>query len=789
VGFLATVLFCAKTLDHFVMTKYNGCNSSIRHDEMRKEKMMFTPSAYQQAVFDWVREGSGHAFVDAAAGSGKSTTLVQAAALLPKRTKALFCAYNRHIAVELDEKLKKTGSTMECRTIHSLGRGALANALKRMRSNAEMGDPEPRKYSDLCDYYIYHLSGLSSVKYDFFKLTSCLKTFVDLCRSTLTEASDQGLKYLIEHYDLEFELDEVELSALCKGVNQVIEQGAEQFKKLAKIDYTDMIFLPVYLKLAPKKYSFIFIDEAQDLSACQLEVVMMACKQDTRLLFCGDARQAIYGFTGADTESVQKIIERCQATVLPLSICYRCPASHIALAQQVFSGIEPSPSAEDGIIQVVDGELVDTMAKAGDYIICRTNAPLVSRCQALIRQGVQATVLGRDLGKSFVDLLKKLEKTENFAFEWLIECATAYQQEQERILSKYEDNELQVAYLHDKIATLKALHQAYLSEVGVRAGNLKGFKEYIEHFFKPEEDENGKRIDYSSFVVLCSIHKAKGMEAKRIFVDRPDLLPHPAAKAGWQLEQEYNILYVALTRAKADLYFIKAVPSPIQLPEDLKEVVASLPERSLALIAATVGHEQPIESSVTLPVEATVVEMEPVAVGELAEGRVSRVTAIEVLCPSCNNPCVDPATGSPMITYELVGHTVVCSVCQKACIVPFNAFSQPGDVVAREKPTQAAPHHLAEKKGRTKKERKAPWGVKPKSGKAGDVRQPLQLSLNMRTIRVLNVMGVNKSALFEELLEMYDPFLEALASLPVEDEAVATTESEETGEPEELEVE
>lgn len=736
---------------------------------------MFTPSAYQQAVFDWVEKGSGHAFVDAAAGSGKSTTLVQASSLLPKRTKALFCAYNRHIAVELDEKLKKAGSTMECRTIHSLGRGALVSGLKRLKSNIELSDPESRKYSDLCDYYFLHLSGLNLAKHDFFLLTGCLRTFVDLCRSTLTPATNEGLSWLIEHYDLEFELDEIELSALCRGVNHVIAEGAEQYKKLGKIDYTDMIFLPVYLKLAPKKYSFIFVDEAQDLSACQLEVVMMACREETRLLFCGDARQAIYGFTGADTESVGKIIERCQAKVLPLSICYRCPSSHVALAQQVFSGIEPSPMVEGGIIQVVESELVDTMARAGDYIICRTNAPLVSRCQALIRQGVQATVLGRDLGKSFVDLLRKLEKSDNFAFEWLADCASAYQQEQERILSKYEDNELQIAMLKDKVATLKALHQAYLSEVGVRAGNLKGFKEYIGHFFKPEEDEDGKRIDYSSFVVLCSIHKAKGMEAKRIFIDRPDLLPHPAAKAGWQLEQEYNILYVALTRAKADLYFIKSVPSPIRFSEDLQASVSAedvQPERSLALVAATVGQE------FEQPISATVVEMESVPQLPLAEGKVSRISAIEVLCPVCNSSCLDPKTSSSFITYELVGHTVICSACEKQCIVPFNAFNLTGDVVAREKTASGVAHHQATKKGRTKKERKAPWGTKTKSREEGDVRQPLQLSLNMKTIHVLNAWGVNKSALFEDLLQMYDPFLKAWKKFIAEDGSLITQSEE-----------
>jgi len=67
-----------------------------------------------------------------------------------------------------------------------------------------------------------------------------------------------------------------------------------------------------------------------------------------------------------------------------------------------------------------------------------------------------------------------------------------------------------------------------------------------------------------------------------------------------------------------------------------------------------------------------------------------------------------------------------------------------------------------EKTGRTKKERKSPKGRKAKSGV---VREPLQLSLDVRTIKALNRMGVNKSQLFEDFLQQYGPFLEALASI------------------------
>jgi len=57
-------------------------------------------------------------------------------------------------------------------------------------------------------------------------------------------------------------------------------------------------------------------------------------------------------------------------------------------------------------------------------------------------------------------------------------------------------------------------------------------------------------------VTLSSIHRAKGLEADNVFILRPDLLPHPAAKSPEQLQQESNLKYVAVTRAKNTLTWV-----------------------------------------------------------------------------------------------------------------------------------------------------------------------------------------------------------------------------------------
>jgi superfamily I DNA/RNA helicase len=56
-------------------------------------------------------------------------------------------------------------------------------------------------------------------------------------------------------------------------------------------------------------------------------------------------------------------------------------------------------------------------------------------------------------------------------------------------------------------------------------------------------------------IVLSTIHKAKGLESDRVFIIRPDKIPLPNTKNNWQMVQEKNLEYVAITRARFDLIY------------------------------------------------------------------------------------------------------------------------------------------------------------------------------------------------------------------------------------------
>ena len=58
-------------------------------------------------------------------------------------------------------------------------------------------------------------------------------------------------------------------------------------------------------------------------------------------------------------------------------------------------------------------------------------------------------------------------------------------------------------------------------------------------------------------VILSTVHKAKGLEFDNVWWLNSSQCPSKWAKKEWQVKQEYNICYVAATRAKKALYLIE----------------------------------------------------------------------------------------------------------------------------------------------------------------------------------------------------------------------------------------
>ncbi len=529
-----------------------------------------------------------HLIIVARAGTGKTTTLVEglkvmkglgsdldpspqqkaiwdAMALSKDARSVCFVAFNVSIAKELKARVPQGYSAM---TMHSLGVKAVRDAFGSVRVD-----------QDRTENLIAELLGqdLRYLRQNWAEGLQATKQLVSLCKANLVlpdSHSSRGdfawaLASLASYYD-------VELNGYQSKVFDLVPRVLEQAKDVARdncIDFDDMVWLPVVLDLPIFKYDVLLIDECQDLNRCQQA---LACKAGDRLILCGDPRQAIYGFAGADSESMTRLARELSQTerkvdTLPLTVTRRCGKAIVAEAKWLvpdFEAHETNPAGkishanyqdrydedagEPGALGVDLGSYRQ-YAKDGDMVLCRVNAPLVGECFKFLKAGKKAYIQGRDIGTNLVATIKKAlglrgdtqtvqDELATIRVPTLLYKLTEWMlHESQKEDAKRNPNKTRLENLQDRCNCIRSFAEG--------AKNALEVVQAIERIFADEKQEG---------IRLSSIHKAKGLEADRVFLLRPKgaECPAPWASTNWEWQQEENLLYTAITRAKEELVYV-----------------------------------------------------------------------------------------------------------------------------------------------------------------------------------------------------------------------------------------
>lgn len=518
-------------------------------------------SPYQQALFDFALDASaGNALVDAVAGSGKTTTIVEAAHRVEAGPNSLFVAFNKHIVEELSKKLRSSGTPAS--TLHSVGYAMLREAygatigidagkyrkilrawieeIQRSgdRASCWNGKPAPTNITrNVAPKPLFEREGRWAAQ----ALTKIGLELFEAMRCTLSAD-------LAEHarrFRIDVTLEQIVFFSFL--LPRLAEAGAE-IKRWGCIDYTDMIFLPATLDAIPANPKrWVFVDEAQDLNVAQRTLVAKLCGPSTRVIFVGDVRQAIYGFSGADTASFRNIRSAFHTSDLALSICYRCPSTHIQLAQEINPAILPADGAKVGTIDEIDSLSLTHHAQDGDLVLCRTNAPLMGACLRVVAMGRRAFVRGREVGAQLARLAEDVQK--RMGRKHFLESLAAWVETSLRDIASQDEEtrEKLIERLHDEKDCLIAIWNSPLHKPK-QPNCTDGIVRLCKEIFADKGAEGDAGICFST------IHKAKGLEAPRVFL-LPPQPPHPKA-SGWEFEQEMNLVYVSYTRATEGLYFV-----------------------------------------------------------------------------------------------------------------------------------------------------------------------------------------------------------------------------------------
>jgi len=463
-------------------------------------------SKYQEEIFKWCEAPEGSLMVKAAAGSGKTTTIVEAYKRLPKFSKVLFLAFNKKIA----EELKSRG--VPASTLNAFGNQQCKRNIPKLKFN---------------QYKIWDVAKILGVpKQQVFHI----QRLVDLAKSYLLPVDITGSEMfqLAEDFGIEIKNEETYVNAVrCFTESFAIENYG--------IDFTDQISMPFYRRMTVEKFDYVIVDEAQDLAPNKLELVK--CAVNAHLICVGDPFQAIYGFCGADSESMDKIEKEFKPKVLGLPITYRCKRLIVAECHE--QGVGPvefeSGHTEDGIVERINYDSFVERVAAKNYVLCRTTAPLVKECFSFIKRGIRAQVVGRDIGKKLEEFLDKVADGTNDIIAFA-ERLDSYRVSEGQRLRKI-NRENQADELDDKVECINVFCEGATDVAEVKGRISKIFDDNVDPFG----------------IVLSTIHKAKGLESEVVFI-----LPHRARKAGTikQQQEESNLRYVAITRAKSELYFV-----------------------------------------------------------------------------------------------------------------------------------------------------------------------------------------------------------------------------------------
>lgn len=492
----------------------------------------FTPSPYQEKIFDFIVHGNGNAVISAKAGSGKTSTCVTAIKLIKPKNKVMFLAFNKSIAEELSQKLKDYPN-VEVRTSHGLG---FAIIRKNVEGEVELDEFKYRRYvkSNISDLTTIDVTLTKNQLYNYIESICAL---VDFARFNLAQTAEE-VKSLAVKYDVPIFFDE------CDVVIKVLEWGKTE---LNSIDYADMVWLPVELSMNARAFQkdFIFIDECQDQSLMSIELFLKCFKRGTRFIAMGDEDQCINTFCGSSEEAFQYMKDYPKTTQFDLPICYRCPKTVVELAKTLVPDIKCREDAPKG--DIIEKCWTSSL-QSGDMVLCRSKAPLLKVYTKLLRKGIQCYIKGQDIGTNLKKLIEEVDIEElntNLKsdgvfvrlYDNLFEIRNKLMESkgldyQDATLTNYITNR------YDMIKALTVLAENYTTKTELLS--------HIDEIF--DETREG--------VILSTIHKAKGLEADNVYILCNSSMPSSLAKKEWEKNAEQNLIYVAYTRAKKKLGFI-----------------------------------------------------------------------------------------------------------------------------------------------------------------------------------------------------------------------------------------
>jgi len=339
-------------------------------------------------------------------------------------------------------------------------------------------------------------------------------------------------------------------------LNRVINE----YKKINELyDYTDMI-VDYTTDTVSTQFDVLFIDEAQDMPRIQYNMVDKLISNSKEVYIAGDDDQAIFRWSGAD---VDKFIS-LQGTVKVLDKSYRCPRRVFRLANNIITKIRNrrpkvwQPKEDEGKIYRIP-HLRHIDLSSGNWLILGRTKKIRNEMieEILLEQGywygrgehrpVSTTVLGA------IEVWKKLKSGNTVS---LTEVKTLYNKIKTKVGIKHGHKTMKVE--NDKqLFSLQQLKDHHGLLVDGEWWDVLSSLTPFEITYLRRLEKIGEDITAEPRIRVSTIHQAKGGECENVIVllDLGKIVYRSYLK---NPDDEHRVFYVAVTRAKENLYIVEA---------------------------------------------------------------------------------------------------------------------------------------------------------------------------------------------------------------------------------------
>jgi len=479
---------------------------------------------------------TGNIRINAVAGSGKTTTIIEYARTRPKKSKILYLAFNKSVKLEAAKKFEKLGLTnVRVETAHSL---AYKYTVIRFSYKVRV---QGYRATELVDILKMHRLGERHAEY--ILANHVLRFAAYYCNSDAMKP---------EELDYRITVTEQKAKSFVNANYALLVKYTAEFLRMMnsrEMEVTHDYYLKKFQLLSPKlKYDYILFDEGQDASPAMLDVFF---NQDATKVIVGDRHQQIYGWRFAVNS-----LEKADYATYNLSTSFRFDQNVAKLAMDVLQYkkylIPESADESDRQLNLVSivgaGEFTEIKSKA---ILARTNLGLLLKAIEYVTEnkGVKKIYFEGNInsytyaedGTSLYDVLNLHNGQRGRIRDRLIQRMKDME-ELEQFIEKTGDPQLgMMVEIVEKygdtipgiLAKIKALHV-----------------------------ENEKREEAE--LIFSTVHRCKGLEYDQIelvsdFIKEESIIrlkTDPKKKEAIdvaKLTEEINLLYVAVTRAKVKI--------------------------------------------------------------------------------------------------------------------------------------------------------------------------------------------------------------------------------------------